>query len=36
MEAESGKQILIRADFAGPAQQCQMVCCDQRSSVVKV
>jgi ribonuclease E len=36
LEQESGKRILIRADFAAPSYSCQVVCYDERGSVVKI
>jgi ribonuclease E len=36
LEQESGKRILIRADFAAPSYSCQVACYDERGSVVKI
>jgi ribonuclease E len=36
LEQESGRQILIHADFTAPLYSCQLVCYDERGSVVKV
>jgi ribonuclease E len=36
LEQESGKQIVIHADSAAPSNSCQMICFDERGSVVKI